>query len=142
MVQSFWGKFWQFLVKVIHITALCSSTSTYTYFFFLREIKTHILKNSCMRTFKMGSLIIAPTLKGPKCSSTTTFDTEIVVFLCHRISLWYFYATGYHSLIKGNKLRLHVGFPDGITDKEPAWQGRCKRHGFDPWMGKIPWRRE
>ena len=18
--------------------------------------------------------------------------------------------------------------------------GRCKRHGFDPWVGKIPWR--
>ena len=27
--------------------------------------------------------------------------------------------------------------------KEPACQcRRCKRHKFDPWLGKIPWRRE
>ena len=27
--------------------------------------------------------------------------------------------------------------------KEPACQPRIqKRHGFDPWVGKIPWRRE
>ena len=26
--------------------------------------------------------------------------------------------------------------------KEHAWQcGRPRRHGFDPWVGKIPWRR-
>ena len=31
----------------------------------------------------------------------------------------------------------------GTTDKEPACQCRrqCKRCGFDPWVGKIPWRR-
>ena len=34
------------------------------------------------------------------------------------------------------------GFPGGASDKEPAYQwGRCKRPGFDPWVGKIPcWR--
>ena len=33
------------------------------------------------------------------------------------------------------------GFPGGTSDKEPACQCRgCKRHGFDPWVGKIPWR--
>jgi len=27
--------------------------------------------------------------------------------------------------------------------KEPAFQGRrLKRHRFDPWVGKIPWRRK
>ena len=34
------------------------------------------------------------------------------------------------------------GFPDGTTGKEPACQ--CRRHktrGFDPWVGKAPWRR-
>ena len=35
-----------------------------------------------------------------------------------------------------------VGFPGGTRGKEPAWQCRqTKRHGFDPWVGKIPWRR-
>ena len=32
-----------------------------------------------------------------------------------------------------------VGFPDGASSKEPTWQGR--RHSFDPWVGKMPWRR-
>jgi len=33
------------------------------------------------------------------------------------------------------------GFPCSASGKEPACQRRgCKRHGFDPWVGKIPWR--
>ena len=32
------------------------------------------------------------------------------------------------------------GFPGGVSAEEPAWQcRRCWRHGFDPWVGKIPW---
>ena len=38
--------------------------------------------------------------------------------------------------------RIHVGFPSGVSDKEPACQcRRYKRHGFDPWVRKIPWKR-
>ena len=34
------------------------------------------------------------------------------------------------------------GLPGGASGKEPACQcGRRKRQGFDPWVGKIPWRR-
>ena len=33
-------------------------------------------------------------------------------------------------------------FACGATDKEPTYQCRnYKRHGFDPWVGKIPWKR-
>ena len=33
--------------------------------------------------------------------------------------------------------------PGGASGKEPTCQGRrCKRRGFDSWVGKIPWRRE
>ena len=35
-----------------------------------------------------------------------------------------------------------MGFPGGAKGKESACQ--CRRHkrcGFDPWVGKIPWRR-
>ena len=40
--------------------------------------------------------------------------------------------------------QLHFsGFPGGACDKESACQcRRCKRRGFDPWVGKIPWRRK
>ena len=35
-----------------------------------------------------------------------------------------------------------AGFPGGVSGKEPAGQcRRCKRHMFDPWVMKIPWRR-
>ena len=35
-----------------------------------------------------------------------------------------------------------LGFPGGTSGKGPACQcRRPKRPGFDPWVGKIPWRR-
>ena len=34
------------------------------------------------------------------------------------------------------------GFPGGANGKEPTSQcRRHERHGFDSWVGKIPWRR-
>ena len=34
------------------------------------------------------------------------------------------------------------GFPGGASSKQPDCQcRRLKRHGFDPWVRKIPWRR-
>ena len=37
----------------------------------------------------------------------------------------------------------HNGFPCGVSSKEPACQRRrTKRWEFDPWVGKIPWRRK
>ena len=38
---------------------------------------------------------------------------------------------------------IAVGLPRWLSGKEPTCQ--CKRHkghGFDPWVGKIPWRRK
>ena len=36
-----------------------------------------------------------------------------------------------------------MGFPSGASGKEPACQcRRQKRHGFNPWVRKIPWRRK
>ena len=32
-----------------------------------------------------------------------------------------------------------MGFPGGASSKEPSCQ--CKRYGFEPWVGKIPWGR-
>ena len=37
---------------------------------------------------------------------------------------------------------VYIGASQCASGKEPACQcRRCKRHGFDPWVGKIPWRR-
>jgi len=40
-------------------------------------------------------------------------------------------------------IRSRLGFPGGTRGKESACKcRRCKRGGFDPWVGKIPWRRK
>ena len=36
----------------------------------------------------------------------------------------------------------HVGLSRWLSGKESTCQWRCQRHGFDPWVGKIPWRRK
>ena len=41
---------------------------------------------------------------------------------------------------KKEGIYVHVGFPVGASGKEPTCQ--CRRCGFDPWIMKIPWRRE
>ena len=39
-------------------------------------------------------------------------------------------------------INVEEGFPGGVSGKEPVCQcRRHKRHGFDTWVGKIPWRR-
>ena len=41
------------------------------------------------------------------------------------------------------RIALTWVFPGGASGKEPSCHcRRCKRHGFDPWVRKIPWRRE
>ena len=36
-------------------------------------------------------------------------------------------------------IAYYTGFPGEVSDKEPACQcSRCWRHGFDPWVRKIP----
>ena len=39
-----------------------------------------------------------------------------------------------------DQLILPVGLPWWLSGKESACQ--CKRHSFNPWVGKIPWRRK
>jgi len=48
-----------------------------------------------------------------------------------------------NSLLEKCSVWSIVGFSDGASGKEPACQcRRHKRHRFDPWVRKIPWRRE
>ena len=46
---------------------------------------------------------------------------------------------------KGQRQDLHpdlsdCGLPKLLSGKESTCQ--CRRHGFNPWVGKIPWRRK
>ena len=45
-------------------------------------------------------------------------------------------------IFEAGKLEGMRDFPDGASDKEPACQcRRPKRLRFDPWVGKVRWRR-
>ena len=59
--------------------------------------------------------------------------------LCdHAVSLCICVLVG--GLLKAG-YAAHKGFPGGASGKESACQRtRHKRHRFDPWAGKIPWR--
>ena len=47
------------------------------------------------------------------------------------------------SLSEFTQTHVHWGFPGGSVSKESACQyRRHKRCGFDPWVGKIPWKRK
>ena len=36
-----------------------------------------------------------------------------------------------------------MGFPGGsVVKKKKKRSMQCRRHGFDPWVRKIPWRRK
>ena len=57
-----------------------------------------------------------------------------------RWSWWFQTETQLWHLEK--RLMRYMGFPGGARGKEPACQcRRHKRYGFDPWVGKISWRR-
>ena len=45
-------------------------------------------------------------------------------------------------ITENNLKNIYICFPSGASGKEPTCQ--CRRHkrsGFDPWVGKIPWRK-
>ena len=49
----------------------------------------------------------------------------------------------FHTLAIGNNASTNVGKTGGASGKEPACQCRThKKHSFDLWIGKIPWRRK
>ena len=62
-------------------------------------------------------------------------------YFCKNLSLGVF-RVGRRFLDYSKWLGITTGFPGGVSGKEPACQyRRHKRRVFDPWEGKIPWRR-
>jgi len=46
----------------------------------------------------------------------------------------------FSTLFISNDYKIKHGLPRWLSGKESACQ--CRRLGFDPWVGKIPWRKE
>ena len=59
-------------------------------------------------------------------------------FFFSSVAFWWMY---FDALPLGTSV-FTMGFPCGAGGKESAWQcRRSKKHRFDPWVRKIPWRR-
>ena len=74
-------------------------------------------------------------------------------FIMEQNAVSYFQGKGSHSSLwipnifsfllsraENTLLQVLLGFPGISEDKESSLQ--CKRPEFDPWVGKMPWRRE
>ena len=86
----------------------------------------------------------------PPVPTTVTFSAERTTQHGQReLILNFLSALGAEGLCKEETCRtwekaaVPSGFPGGASGKESACQfSRCRRCGFDPWNGKIPWRRK
>ena len=86
-------------------------------------IKTHILLIIIFKTTDQFNLNIW----------TRSTHTESLVIKC-----FYVLTEPYQNIC----YLPFLGFPGGASGKEPSCQWkRHRRHGFDPWVGTIPWRR-
>ena len=74
-------------------------------------------------------------------SSVSGFNTS-VKSLPKTMSILPASPSNSHPVLSFARQSLHWA-SQGTADKEPACHCRrqCKRCGFDPWVGKIPWRR-
>ena len=69
-----------------------------------------------------------------------SFSPSTTCGLCRPLPSWFLPA----YLVAALRLPLEIsrGFPRGASGKEPTCQyRRLKGHEFNPWVGKIPWRR-
>ena len=78
--------------------------------------------------WQAGSLPLAPPGKPNKDAEQQKFSNTAGIN-----AQWYWY----------HGKQLSSFFPSGTSGKESACQrNRLRKHGFDPWVGKIPWSRK
>ena len=94
---------------------------------------TCILKSSCSQEQWRGGKTSQMSFKS-FCSVVNSLHTSIIALntLCHYFFFFFL------MLLEYSCLRL----PRWLSGKESSCQcRRSKRCGFNPWVGKIPWRR-
>ena len=83
------------------------------------------------------------------------WEQKLLIHMSRLLTAWFFQCSV--SFSKANPIRaqhwsycilqstisIMKGFSGGLVVKNlPAMQETCRRHRFDPWVGKIPWRRK
>ena len=85
------------------------------------------------------SRILATVAADPASKLSGISDSDIYPVPCPWPSAGISLQHQSRSEIWGTESR-YTGFPWQLSGKESTCQ--CKRHGFNPWAGKIPWRRK
>ena len=83
-------------------------------------------RNTCLKTQVLRHPMPVFLKQEKKCYSQKTPASRSLALL-HEVVLW----AGYLNFL---------GFPGGSVGIESSCQ--CRRPGFNPWVGKIPWRRK
>ena len=78
----------------------------------------------------------------PPLGDLPNLGTEFASFASSALTGRFFTIGTTWETLKYNAVCQLFCFPGGTSGKEPAYQfRRNKRHRFDPWVQKIPWRR-
>ena len=108
-----------------------------------KEFKQTIPERLYSELFKFTGLEIEQ-LGSNSCSDSCKLIGQITYTLSHSfLSYKCFYLVMNKIMYMYVCVCVCVCFPSGSSGKEPTCQ--CRRHkrlGFDPWVRKIPWRRE
>ena len=100
-----------------------------------------------LEVYNMGKTRIKsqiPSLRNIFLNHLVNIFLELFLIVCvHMFTLSIYLSIISHShLYNFTSVCLNKGFPDGVSGKEHNSQcRRHKRHRFDPWVGKIPWKR-
>ena len=58
-----------------------------------------------------------------------------------RARAWFAYVVWVFIRVNYSELQEYGGLPWWLRDKESACKARATGDGFDPWVGKLPWRK-
>ena len=97
----------------------------------------------CMDTFLCSLIAFSFSINGLYILFCVFFFNFMIWLRGHSNSMCpsHIFNYSWHTIVY--HIYLNLGFPGGASGKKPACQGRRhKRHGFDPWVGKMPWSRK
>ena len=112
--------------------------------------KVKLLSSTLISTFLSATFYLMRS--HPACWVTSSENSAAIPLTHHSALLDVAVATiGLHYRIcvcRGKKLYWHIIFPATPLRELPQWLSgkesicQCRRPKFDPWVGKIPWRRK
>ena len=80
------------------------------------------------------------TREAQLCSYTFIYRKKHYIYICNKIKYAFIFSSVAQSCLTLCQTLQHARLPWWLSSKESTYQ--CRRHGFNPWVGKIPERRK